>query len=142
MNKPLNMRQESFVREYVRNGGNAGKAYTIAYKCSNVKTMRTNSWKLLQDVRVTDAIRELYLSSAEYITEDMILKGINSIAYGDSSSNMEKLKALDLLSKCKGMQKEHRIIEERPSGEAAKGKARAILASLSEDENIKRTVTN
>ena len=130
------------MKEYVRNGGNAGLAYKLAYKCNNPTTQRTNSYRLLQLTRVTDAIRILYTSSAEFITEDMILKGINSIACADDASNMERLKALDLLSKCKGMQKEHRIIEERPSSEAAKGRASAILARLSEEARTKATVSN
>lgn len=57
----LTLKQETFCREYISNGGNATQAYKKAYDCKKMKetTINNNAYKLLQNNEITTRLKEL-----------------------------------------------------------------------------------
>ena len=56
--KQLTPKQEAFVAEYVRNGGNAKKAALVAYPEQNENSAAQQGWQNLQKLELAKAIRE------------------------------------------------------------------------------------
>ena len=57
----LTLKQETFCKEYISNGGNATQAYKKAYDCKKMKetTINNNAYKLLQNNEITTRLKEL-----------------------------------------------------------------------------------
>ena len=57
----LTLKQETFCKEYISNGGNATQAYKKAYDCSKMKdkTINENASRLLKDSKVATRLKEL-----------------------------------------------------------------------------------
>lgn len=55
----LNLKQKSFCEEYVRQKGNATKAYMSAYGTTNYKTAGANGYKLLKNTEINEYISYL-----------------------------------------------------------------------------------
>lgn len=57
----LTLKQETFCKEYISNGGNATQAYKKAYDCKKMKetTINNNAYKLLQNNEIATRIKEL-----------------------------------------------------------------------------------
>lgn len=57
----LTLKQETFCKEYISNGGNATQAYKKAYDCSKMKdkTINENASRLLKDSKVKARLEEL-----------------------------------------------------------------------------------
>lgn len=57
----LTLKQETFCKEYISNGGNATQAYKKAYDCKKMKetTINNNAYKLLQNNEITTRLEEL-----------------------------------------------------------------------------------
>lgn len=56
--KQLTPKQEAFVAEYVRNGGNAKQAAIVAYPEQNENSAAQQGWQNLQKLELAKAIRE------------------------------------------------------------------------------------
>ena len=56
--RALTPKQEAFVAEYVRNGGNAKKAALVAYPEQNENSAAQQGWQNLQKLELAKAIRE------------------------------------------------------------------------------------
>lgn len=57
----LTLKQETFCKEYISNGGNATQAYKKAYDCKKMKdkTINENASRLLKDSKVSARLEEL-----------------------------------------------------------------------------------
>lgn len=55
-----NVKHKSFALEYIKNGGNGTKAYRSVYTKVTYDTASVNSYKLLRNAQISDAIQEYY----------------------------------------------------------------------------------
>lgn len=55
----LNENQKKFCEEYIKNGFNGSKAYSIAYSNENKNVCNVEAYKLLRDPRIQDHIKEV-----------------------------------------------------------------------------------
>ena len=72
--KQLTPKQEAFVAEYVRNGGNAKQAAIVAYPGQNENSAAQQGWQNLQKLELAKAIREEF--SRQGVTLEKALKPI------------------------------------------------------------------
>ncbi len=75
----LTLKQETFCKEYITNGGNATQAYKKAYDCSKTKdkTINENASRLLKDSKVRARLEELqqpFQEKFEYTMEQSFKK--------------------------------------------------------------------
>lgn len=75
----LTVKQETFCKEYISNGGNATQAYKKAYDCKKMKetTINNNAYKLLQNNEITTRLKELqqpFQKKFEYTMEQSFKK--------------------------------------------------------------------
>ena len=75
----LTLKQETFCKEYISNGGNATQAYKKAYDCSKMKdkTINENACRLLKDSKVGARLKELqqpFQEKFEYTMEQSFKK--------------------------------------------------------------------
>ena len=110
-NDELTAKEKAFCEAYVE-CYDIKKAYLKAYNTSNVDTARTNGSQVLKRQRVKDYIAQLQKEAFEraMITPERIANKLADIAFaekGDKEYNANaQLKALDLLQKQLGLQKQ------------------------------------
>ena len=107
----LTLKELAFCEEYVRNGGNASRAYEFAYECS-IEDARKRYCKTFRKPEIKDYIMKLQKAAfdAACITAERVALRLSDIAFaekGDEIYNVSsQLKALDLLQKQLGLQKQ------------------------------------
>jgi phage terminase small subunit len=72
--KQLTPKQEAFVAEYVRNGGNAKQAAIVAYPEQNENSAAQQGWQNLQKLELAKAIRDEF--NRQGVTLEKALKPI------------------------------------------------------------------
>ena len=72
--KALTPKQEKFVAEYVRNGGNASAAAKVAYPEQNENSAAQQGWQNLQKLELAKAIRQEFAKQG--VTLDKAIKPI------------------------------------------------------------------
>lgn len=108
----LTRKERTFCEEYVRNGGNASQAYFYAYD-TTIENARKLYVKPMKKPAVKEYIKALQQAEFEAacITAERIGLKLAEIAFaakGDEDYNATaQLKALDLLQKQLGLQKQH-----------------------------------
>lgn len=110
----LTKKEKAFCEEYVVNGGNASRAYAVAYECC-IEDARKRYCKTFKKPEIKEYIRELQKVAFENacITAERVALRLSDIAFADKSDEIytvsSQLKALDLLQKQLGLQ--HQKIE-------------------------------
>lgn len=108
----LTLKEKTFCEEFVANGGNASRAYQFAYGCS-IEDARGRYGKTFRKPEVKEYIEALQKEAfaAACITAEKVALKLSEIAFaekGDKEYNATaQLKALDLLQKQLGLQKQH-----------------------------------
>lgn len=107
----LTAKQHEFILQYLNNGYNATKAYEAAYE-SDYITANKNAYRVLNNPEVKRQIQEQqdkhYRSleiNAEHIAEELAAMAFAEKGDKDYSASV-KLKALDLLQKQLGLQRQ------------------------------------
>lgn len=107
----LTAKQHEFILQYLSNGYNATKAYEAAYE-SDYITANKNAYRVLNNPEVKRQIQEQqdkhYRSleiNAEHIAEELAAMAFAEKGDKDYSASV-KLKALDLLQKQLGLQRQ------------------------------------
>lgn len=112
MGEGLTRKQKAFAEEYVSNGYNATQAYLTAYGCSYSTAARAY-WKVKNHPKVKEYITELQKEQFEAacINAERIGLKLAEIAFAERGDDYycatSQLKALDLLQKQLGLQKQH-----------------------------------
>lgn len=107
----LTPQQTRFVEEYVSNGYKPSAAYLVAYNAT-VETANKNAYGILKKPEAQRYMEHLQKDriKAQGITAERVLEELCSIAFaekGDEHYNVNaKLKAMDLLQKQMGLQKQ------------------------------------
>lgn len=107
----LTKKERDFCEEYVRNGGNASRAYYFAYDTS-IENARKEYCKVFRKPAVKEYIRNLQKVAFENacITAERVALKLSDIAFADKEDELynvtAQLKALDLLQKQLGLQKQ------------------------------------
>lgn len=108
----LTRKERTFCEEYVRNGGNASRAYFFAYE-TTIENARKEYCKVFRKPRVKEYIKQLQKAEfdAACITAERIGLKLAEIAFAEKDDEnytpVSQLKALDLLQKQLGLQKQH-----------------------------------
>ena len=107
----LTKKEIVFCEEYVNNGGNASRAYAYAYGCS-IEDARKRYCKTYKKEMVKEYIRQLQKEAFEAacISAERVALRLSDIAFADKDDEFytvsAQLKALDLLQKQLGLQKQ------------------------------------
>lgn len=107
----LTRKERNFCEEYVRNGGNASRAYYFAYD-TTLENARKEYCKVFRKPEVKSYIRELQKIAFDNacITAERVALKLGEIAFSDKEDELynvtAQLKALDLLQKQLGLQKQ------------------------------------
>lgn len=108
----LTKKEKAFCEEFVSNGCNASRAYSTAYECC-IEDARKRYCKTFRKQEVKDYIYQLQkeaFANACINAERVALK-LGEIAFSDKKDEhynaTAQLKALDLLQKQLGLQKQH-----------------------------------
>ena len=108
----LTKKEKAFCEAYVFDSESATGAYMKAYDCA-YKTANTQGWKVLRKPLIQEYINKLQQEAfaAACITAEKVALKLSEIAFapkGDKEYNTTaQLKALDLLQKQLGLQKQH-----------------------------------
>lgn len=108
-NGELTKKERAFCEEYVRNNGNATKAYLSAYDCSYA-TAHAEGCRVLKRDGVKEYITELQKEAfaAACINAERVALKLAEIAFAEKDDEAygatSQLKALDLLQKQLGVQ--------------------------------------
>ena len=108
----LTKKEKAFCEAYVFDSESATGAYMKAYGCA-YKTANTQGWKVLRKPLIQEYINKLQQEAfaAACITAEKAALKLSEIAFaqkGDKEYNTTaQLKALDLLQKQLGLQKQH-----------------------------------
>lgn len=107
----LTNKEKAFCEEYVANGCNASRAYQTAYGCP-IEDARKRYCKTFRKQEVKDYIAALQKEAFEVacITAERVALKLAAIAFADKHDDVysasSQLKALDLLQKQLGLQKQ------------------------------------
>lgn len=105
MAQGLTIKQEKFCQKYLE-CGNASEAYRFAYDCGGMaeKTIHESASKLLNNRKVAARLAELreVTSEALNISKERVLQALASIGFSKSSTDRNKISALDSISKMQG----------------------------------------
>ena len=107
----LTNKEKEFCMEYVRNGGNASRAYEHAYQCP-IEDARKRYCKTFRKPEIKDYIMNLQKIAFDHacITAERVALRLSDIAFADKTDEIynisSQLKALDLLQKQLGLQKQ------------------------------------
>lgn len=110
----LTRKEKAFCEEYVLNGGNASRAYSMAYECT-IEDARKRYCKTFRKPEVKEYIVALQKEAfaAACITAERVALRLSDIAFADKDDEYynisAQLKALDLLQKQLGLQ--HQKVE-------------------------------
>ena len=105
----LTKKEKAFCEEYVRNGGNASRAYLFAYD-TTLESARKAYCKVYRKPEVKEYIEELQKEAfkAACITAERVALKLADVAFADKDDEhytvTAQLKALDLLQKQLGLQ--------------------------------------
>ena len=108
----LTLKEKAFCEEYVANGGNASRAYFAAYD-TTMENARKEYCKVFRKPEVKAYIKALQKEafSAACISAERVALRLSDIAFADKDDEYytvsAQLKALDLLQKQLGLQKQH-----------------------------------
>lgn len=109
----LTKKEKAFCEEYVANGCNASRAYFAAYDTASIESARKGYCKVFRKPEVKAYIAELQKEAFEQacINAERVALKLADIAFaekGDEYYNATaQLKALDLIQKQFGLQKQH-----------------------------------
>ena len=112
MPRRLTLKEKTFCEEFVANGGNASRAYQFAYGCS-IEDARGRYGKTFRKPEVKEYIEALQKEAfaAACITAERVALKLGEIAFADKGdkeyNTTAQLKALELLSKNMGLQKQN-----------------------------------
>jgi phage terminase small subunit len=108
----LTKKEQAFCEEYIRNGCNSSRAYQKAYDCS-IEDARKRYCKTFRKPEVKAYIAALQREAYEeaLITAERVALKLADIAFAAKDDEIygvsSQLKALDLLQKQLGLQKQH-----------------------------------
>ena len=108
----LTKKEKAFCEEYVANGCNASRAYFAAYDTASIENARKAYCKVFRKPEVKEYIRELQKVAFENacINAERVALKLGDIAFADKEDEIytvsAQLKALDLLQKQLGLQKQ------------------------------------
>lgn len=111
----LTKKEREFCEEYVRNGGNASRAWYHAYDTTSIENARKGYCKTFRKPEVKEYIKALQKEAFEAacINAERVALKLADIAFADKTDEVycatHQLKALDLLQKQLGLQ--HQKIE-------------------------------
>ena len=102
----LTPKQKAFCYEYVIDF-NGTQAYGRVYKNANYNTCQKNSHDLLKKPEIKEEIQRIQkeLFEAKMINFERIADAIAEIAFDETTSKADRLKALNLLQKQFGLEK-------------------------------------
>lgn len=109
----LTKKEKAFCEEYVANGCNASRAYFAAYDTASIESARKGYCKVFRKPEVKAYIAALQKEAFEHacINAERVALKLADIAFaekGDEYYNATaQLKALDLIQKQFGLQKQH-----------------------------------
>lgn len=100
----MNEKQKIFADEYIRNGGNATKAYMKAYGVKGEATAAVNANKLLRNTKIGAYIRARNDEMANERIADMqeIKSFWTKILRSDEERTPDRLKASEFIAKTNG----------------------------------------
>ena len=95
--KRLTPKQEAFVAEYVRNGGNAKQAAIKAYPDQNENSAAQQGWQNLQKLELAKAIRDEFSRQGVTLEKALkpIVKGLEAKTKTGSDDIVKQLMAHD-----------------------------------------------
>lgn len=108
----LTKKEKEFCEEYIENGCNASRAYAFAYGCS-IEDARKRYCKTFRKPEIKEYIRTLQQEAYEaaFINAERVALKLSDIAFAAKNDEhytvTAQLKALDLLQKQLGLQKQH-----------------------------------
>lgn len=108
---PLTKKEKIFCEEYVENGCNASRAYCAAYGCS-IEDARKRYCKTFRKPEIKEYIAQLQKEAfaAACISAERVALKLGEIAFSEKNDEFynaaAQLKALDLLQKQLGLQKQ------------------------------------
>lgn len=108
----LTKKEKAFCEEYVENGCNASRAYQKAYECS-IEDAKKRYCKTFRKPEIKEYIAALQKEAFEAacINAERVALKLADIAFADKEDEIygaaAQLKALDLLQKQLGLQKQH-----------------------------------
>ena len=108
----LTKKEKAFCEEFVNNGCKASKAYCTVYGCS-IEDARKRYCKTFRKPEVKEYISQLQKEAfaAACINAERVALKLGEIAFSDKADEYynasAQLKALDLLQKLLGLQKQH-----------------------------------
>ena len=108
----LTKKEKAFCEEYIANGYNASQAYHKVYECS-IEDARKRYCKTFRKPEVKQYIQDLQKEAfaAAAINAERVALRLAEIAFADKEDEIygvsSQLKALDLLQKQLGLQKQH-----------------------------------
>ena len=102
--KGLTPKQQSFVSEYIRNGGNGLQAVKVAGYSGNDNVLGVTANKLLKNPNILLALEKekdimMNRGGNRVLSADEVLAGLTTIAVDMECKPSERLKALELLGK-------------------------------------------
>lgn len=107
----LTKKEKAFCEEYIENGYNASRAYQKVYECS-IEDARKRYCKTFRKAEVKEYIAALQKEAfaAASISAERVALKLSDIAFADKEDDIytvtAQLKALDLLQKQLGLQKQ------------------------------------
>ena len=106
--KQLTPKQEAFVAEYVRNGGNAKQAAIVAYPEQNENSAAQQGWQNLQKLELAKAIREEFNRQGVTLEKALrpIVKGLEAKDKTGADDLTKQLMAHDRWLKASTIDKE------------------------------------
>lgn len=106
MQSDITIKQKRFVNEYLRNGGNGTQAARSAGYSGDDNALAVQSNRLLRNAKVVDALSK-YTEGTNL--KERTLKAVQDMALEDTGepvSNVQKLRALEMLCKIIGLYEE------------------------------------
>ena len=106
--RPLTPKQEVFVAEYVKNGGNAKQAAIKAYPNQNENSAAQQGWQNLQKLELAKAIREEFARQGVTLEKALkpIVKGLEAKDKEGNDDLTKQLMAHDRWLKASMLDKE------------------------------------
>ena len=104
--KLSNIDEEVFVTEYVKNFGNAVKAYMVAYPDASPETAKSSAYLMLRRPNIKKAIefrRKEFMNTLKITKEHVLLKVLRLQTKTEEAEDYSNsLKACDMLAKMAG----------------------------------------
>lgn len=129
----LKPRQERFVREYVKNGGNGTKAYLKSHQTNHGGSAATAASKLIRKPHIERAI--VTLLDAEGATEINVSKRLSQMLHSDDSWTCnESLKHLRAIRGLDAPKQSHMTVDKRSLNiNVSSSDAKSLLSTIIKD---------